>query len=352
MRRTATLPLSLTLLLPLAAHAAPIQLAWQGRLLDAAGAPIHGPQPVVIRLWSAASGGTALHVEDLGTVPVADGYLAATLGAAGDLDASDLSAGAAWVEVTVDGTALLPRQRLADVPFAAGGGAALGASPRTAGRSCYALKQADPELPSGVYWLDLTAGTPSDAFQAYCEMAHDGGGWTLVMQARPVAYTDASLCTEAAVGALTLDDAGVIGPAKLSHDAINALFADGPEREVLYKGDALNWNGVAPFGVWEAACQIDLRDDYALHLGQHVVGDLESPTVTCAGASSFDVLTVGTNGTGTCGWQFQNNTLARYVIFSATTTYTSAPCTGTTAGRSWPGLGPDQGCHTSKMFVR
>jgi hypothetical protein len=99
------------------AHAAPVTLTHAARVLDADGAPRNGAAAVALTLWDAESGGDDFHTETH-PVSLADGYFQVVLGGAGDLDAAEIPAAGAWVEVAVDGVSL-GRQPVGFVPLAA-----------------------------------------------------------------------------------------------------------------------------------------------------------------------------------------------------------------------------------------
>ena len=64
----------------------------------------------------------------------------------------------------------------AQVPFCQGGKCSL------VGTSCQQLKQVNPNLPDGVYALDIDGAGPMMPFQAFCDMTTDGGGWIVCYQ--------------------------------------------------------------------------------------------------------------------------------------------------------------------------
>jgi hypothetical protein len=49
--------------------------------------------------------------------------------------------------------------------------------------SCAAIRAGSPTAPSGVYAIDPDGAGGGGAFDVYCDMTNDGGGWTLVLMA-------------------------------------------------------------------------------------------------------------------------------------------------------------------------
>ena len=148
-----------------AASAAPLN--YSGRALDSLGAPVHGSQTVVVRLYSAEQTGTAWHTESLGTVPFEDGYFSVFLT---DVDSDTLGAGA-WVTVTVGtGSELTPRQPIGSVPNALTAGRLwLGDAASRPGHSCQSILESGSATGSHAYWIDPDGGSTANAYQAHCE---------------------------------------------------------------------------------------------------------------------------------------------------------------------------------------
>ena len=211
-------------LLVSAALAAPTELTWQARLLDPAGGPLDGQYDLTVSLYDAVDADVADAVDSWSFLDahVDGGFVSVVLSTD-----TDRLVGNRWVGVAVDsGAELSPRTQLTSVPLAAtvtgwvqpltavdscvvadtsthgllrydaateglqlctpSGWRVVtsnqdGSSATTAADSCLSLRQSFPGIDSGVYWVK-PAGVP---LQAHCEMAVDGGGYTLMMGINP-----------------------------------------------------------------------------------------------------------------------------------------------------------------------
>ncbi|HSM54860.1 MAG TPA: hypothetical protein VK879_01795, partial [Candidatus Sulfomarinibacteraceae bacterium] len=93
------------------------QFSHQGRLLDGDGNPVpDGNYNVEYRLFQQSSGGTAVYT-DTQTVSVENGLFTTSIGASDEITPSIFSE-PTWMELTIDGETLTPRQRLQGAPYA------------------------------------------------------------------------------------------------------------------------------------------------------------------------------------------------------------------------------------------
>ena len=102
------------------AHAVPVQLNQQGRLLDSTGAAVTGMHLLTFRLYDAQVGGSSQWEESL-TVGFTDGYYSALLGdsSSNPLDNSILAGSPLYLEVEIDaGGPIGIRQPVVSSPYA------------------------------------------------------------------------------------------------------------------------------------------------------------------------------------------------------------------------------------------
>jgi hypothetical protein len=217
-----------------AALAGPV-FTHQGRLLTSAGQPVEGATDLVIRLYDESADTAALWTKTFTGLPVAGGYYAVRLELSDSnapIDPLALTDGSTWIGVTVGGVEA-PRERLASAPAAAvASSVALphttsGGTCEVAGSLAYDATAKALLLCDGSTWggvgsstvrLTLVSGSrrwsngtfarsceeyrrptggqsysgdvgdgvyrvqPSGfaAFDVYCDMTTDTGGWTLI----------------------------------------------------------------------------------------------------------------------------------------------------------------------------
>ena len=100
-----------------AAFGAPTRFVQQGELLDSAGAPLTGNPGLVFSLYDAATGGNEVWREER-VVAVEGGTYSVILGTQVPLDDQLFAAGSLWMQLTVGGDILSPRQEIVSVPHA------------------------------------------------------------------------------------------------------------------------------------------------------------------------------------------------------------------------------------------
>jgi hypothetical protein len=113
------------LALAVLAQAAPSEINYQGVLTDQQGNPVIGVRSMQIKLYDAPTGGNMTYQETIGNVTVTDGIYSFHFGgngtsiggSSGIIDALSISA-QPWLELSVDGIAQSPRQKILAVPFA------------------------------------------------------------------------------------------------------------------------------------------------------------------------------------------------------------------------------------------
>jgi hypothetical protein len=103
-----------------AAEGIPRQLSYQGRLLDSSGQPVQGTRKLGFEVFDAAVGGASLWSDTLENVGVVDGYYEIVLGSTPGhaFPASLFDGSARYLEISVEGAKLSPRQAIGSVPFA------------------------------------------------------------------------------------------------------------------------------------------------------------------------------------------------------------------------------------------
>jgi hypothetical protein len=100
------------------AHAqeVPQQLSYSGYLVEN-GSALNSSVAVSFDIYSAATGGTSLWNESYATVAVTQGVFTAALGSKTTLDSTILTE-SRWLQVSVNGQAMIPRVAILSVPFA------------------------------------------------------------------------------------------------------------------------------------------------------------------------------------------------------------------------------------------
>ena len=101
----------------------PQQLTYQGRLFDSSGNPLNASATITVDIFAASSGGTTLWSETYssgttGPVAVVEGFYSLSLGSITAFPANLWDGSTRYLQLTVNGEALTPRQSIQSVAYA------------------------------------------------------------------------------------------------------------------------------------------------------------------------------------------------------------------------------------------
>ncbi len=171
-----------------------------------------------------------------------------------------------------------------------------GADSASAAPSCWAIKQAHPASPDGVYWLQTP--TMVQPKQFYCDQTTDGGGWVLVGRGRQGwSFTHNGQRSEADV-ARTPSGTAAFAPAAVSAETIDGLL-DGQRVDGLADGVRIRRARNAAGSTWqELRWKFSARKSWSWALG----GQQSLSSVTVGGTtytSGANTRNFAPAGTGT-----------------------------------------------------
>ncbi|MBU2573347.1 MAG: hypothetical protein KKH28_04645 [Elusimicrobia bacterium] len=96
----------------------PLKINFQGRL-EESGQPVEGAKNFIFKIYDALSGGSVVWTSQAQSVEVANGVFSVVLETGTPVNLSTAAfAGARYVEITVDGVPLSPRQEMVSAPYA------------------------------------------------------------------------------------------------------------------------------------------------------------------------------------------------------------------------------------------